>query len=90
MEKIKLVNTSWNLQVGSLSKKEALKYFMQNIENTQYDVIVDNEYHQIEVQGNNKPWWKSSTFGGVIVLFCVLAIIVIFIYCFIRFANPLL
>ena len=76
--------------MDSLSKKEALKYFMQKIENTQYDVIVDNEYHPIEVQENNKPWWKSSIFRGIIVLFCVLAIIVIFIYCFITFANPLL
>ena len=87
MAKIKSENISWNSQEASLSKKEALKYFMQKLENDQYNIVIDSEYDHVEQK--YKPWYQSPYFKGFIVFFCLIAFIAIFAYCFITFASPL-
>ena len=87
MAKIKLENISWNSQEASLSKKEAIKQFMQKLQNDQYNIVIDSEYENLEEK--YKPWWKSPYFKGFIVFLCLLAFITTFAYFFITYANPL-
>ena len=87
MAKIKLENISWNSQEASLSKKEAIKEFMQKLENDQYNIVIDSEYENVEEM--NMPCYKSPYFKGFIILFSLVAFMVIFIYCYIVFASPL-